>query len=446
MLSTLWPFRQKKSLKKADHSFGSSLEKSYTPIDQLRLGMYIVELDRPWLESPFLFQGFEVRTPAQLQAVKNLCAYVYIDTTKTRKIVQTSGISGNSANTSLSKIIDLKNTVPPKRLGSFEREIVKAEKAYTATDTLINDFMKQAAQGKSIDGWLAKKAVSDCVNAVLQSPDTLLWLIRLKEKDEHTARHSLNVSVLSIVLGRHLNLPDTALVNLGLCGMLHDIGKMRIPYKLIVKQDRLEGEELRIMQSHTTLGYELLKSSDNIDSCVRETALTHHERLDGTGYPRQLKQASISDFTKIVSIASAYDSLTNGRPHQPGKTHLEATHLMTKMVGTKLDRELLIKFIESLGVYPPGCIVQMTNGALAIVAEVNDRMKLRPKVILLRDEEGKPIPEHLVDLTQMTTDKSGNVYAIKNVVNPEHWHINPKQYYSPAFIEKGFGMKKMARR
>ncbi len=446
MLSTLWPFRQKKNLKKTEHSFGSSVEKSYTPIDKLVLGMYVVELDRPWLESPFLFQGFEVRTPAQLQAVKNLCAYVYIDTTKTRKIVQTAGISGNSANTSLSKITDLKNTVPPKRLGSFEREITKAEKAYTATDTLINDFMKQAAQGKSIDGWLAKKAVSDCVNAVLQSPDTLLWLIRLKEKDEHTARHSLNVSVLSIVLGRHLDVPDTALVNLGLCGMLHDIGKMRVPYKLIVKQDRLEGEELKIMQSHTTLGYELLKSSDNIDSCVCETALTHHERLYGTGYPRQLKQASISDFTKIVSIASVYDSLTNGRPHQPGKTHLEATHMMTKMVGAKLDRELLIKFIESLGVYPPGCIVQMTSGALAIVVEVNDRMKLRPKIILLRDEEGKPTPEHLVDLAQMTTDRNGNVYAIKNVVNPEQWHINPKQYYSPGFIEKGFSMKKMVRR
>lgn len=448
MLSTLWPFRQQKKLKKTTPSLGglgTSVEKSYTPIDQLRLGMYIVELDRPWLDSPFMFQGFEVRTQAQLQAVKNLCAYVYIDATKTRNLSQTNKLGGNAANTSLSKVIDFKNTVPPQKLGSFEREIVKAEKAHAHTTSLINDCMKQAAQGKQIDGWLAKKAITDCVNSVLQSPDALLWLIRLKEKDEHTTRHSLNVAVLSIILGRHLNLPETALVNLGMCGMLHDIGKMRIPYKLISKEGKLEGDELKLMQSHTILGYELLKSSDNIDSCVLETALTHHERLDGNGYPRQLKQASISDFTKIVTIASTYDSIINGRPNQASKTHLEATHQMTKLVGSKLDRDLLIKFIESMGVYPPGCIVQMTSGALAIIVEANERMKLRPKVVVLRNEEGQAMPEEIVDLAKMATDKKGNVYTIKNVVDPQHHHINPKQYYSPKFIDKGFSFRKMAK-
>lgn len=442
----MWPFRQKKQIKKIGHSFGTSVEKTYTPVDRLSLGMYVVELDRPWLDSPFLFQGFEIKTQNQLQTIRNLCSYVYIDSSKTRKIVLAPGVFSSSENTSLSKITNLQNTVAPKKLGSFQNEIVKAEKAYANTDSLINEFMKKAAQGKNIDGWLAKKAISDCVNTVLQSPDAMLWLLRLKEKDEHTTRHSLNTSVLSIVLGRHLNLPETALINLGLCGMLHDIGKMQIPYKLISKQGKLEGEELKIMQSHTTLGYELLKSSDNIESCVLETALTHHERLDGTGYPRQLKQASISDFTKIVSIASTYDSLINSRTHQTNKTHLEATHLMTKMVGSQLDRNLLIKFIESLGVYPPGCIVQMTNGALAIVIEVNERMKLRPKVIILRDEHGNPIPEQITDLEKMATDKNGNVYTIKNVVNPEDWQINSKQYDSRAFLDKGFAMKKTARK
>ncbi|PPD40942.1 MAG: HD-GYP domain-containing protein [Methylobacter sp.] len=442
MISTLWPFRKKKEIKKLSHNYGSVVEKTYTPVSQLVLGMYVVELDRPWLDTPFLFQGFEIRTQSQLQAVKSLCAYVFIDTTRTRKIVFTRGITSNSENTSLSKAINIENSVPPKKLGSFEKEIVKAEQAYTDTNTLLTDVMKQAAQGKNIDGWLAKKAVSDCVNTVLQSPDAMLWLIRLKEKDEHTVTHSLNVCVLAIVLGRHLNLPEAAMVNLGLCGLLHDVGKMQIPYRLITRQGKLEGEELKIMQSHTKLGYELLKSSDNIESCVLETALTHHERLDGTGYPRQLRQASISDFTKIISIVNTYDSLINNRANQNYKTHLEATHLMTKLVGTKLDRSLLIKFIESLGVYPPGCVVMMTNGAIAIVVEVNDRMKLRPKVILLRDEENNPMPEQLIDLAQMATDKNGNVYTIKNVVNPDDLKINPKQYHNTNFLESKFALRK----
>jgi HD-GYP domain-containing protein (c-di-GMP phosphodiesterase class II) len=449
MIAKLWPFRQKKPLKNTGGNatahataFSSAVEKTYTPIHQLTLGMYIVELDRPWLESPFLFQGFEVKTQAQLQAVKNLCGHVYIDKKRSRKIVHAHGVTNRSENTSLSSIANLQNNVPPKKSSTFEKEFLSAEKIYTSTDILIDDFMKTAAKGKGIDGWLAKKAVADCVNSVLQSPDTLLWLVRLKEKDEYTVQHSLNVCVLSIVLGRHLNLPEVAIVNLGMCGMLHDIGKMRIPYKIISKQGKLEGEELKIMQSHTTLGYELLKSSDNIEPCVLETALTHHERLDGTGYPRQLKQASISDFTKIVSITSTYDYLINGRAGQDSKTHLEAIHLMTKMAGTKLDREILIKFIESLGVYPPGCIVLMTSGAIAITVEVNERMKLRPKVIVLRDENGNPLSEQVVDLAKMATDKNGNVYTIKGVINPKDCHIDPRQCYSRPFIEKGFSMQK----
>lgn len=445
MITALWPFRQKKNVKKTSYNVVSSLEKTYTPASQLTLGMYITELDRPWLESPFLFQGFELKTQAQLQAVRNLCSYVYVDQTKTRKIIQPNGISSPSEN-SLSKIINLHDNVAPRKLGSFEKEFLSAEKAYANTDSLVADFMKKAAQGKSIDGWLAKKAVSDCVSTVLQSPDAMLWLMRLKDKDEHSASHSLNTCVLAIVLGRHLNLPEAAITNLGLCGMLHDIGKMRIPHRIITKKGDLQEDEIKILQSHTLLGYELLKSSDNIESCVLETALTHHERLDGTGYPRKLTQASISDFTKIISIASTYDSLINSRTNETNKTHLDATHLMTKMVGSKLDRNLLIKFIESLGVYPPGCLVLMSNGAIAIVVEVNERMKLRPKVILIRDEEGNPMAEQIIDLAQMATDKNGNVYTIKNVVNPEDLNINPKHYYSQEFIEKGFGMKKAAKR
>lgn len=449
MLSDLWPFGRKKKLKKEAKSkldFGTSAEKSYMPIDKLTLGMYVVELDRPWLDSPFMFQGFEVRTNAQLLALKNLCAYVYIDSTRTRRIAHTRGPSGNTANTSLSKSIDFQNSTPPPKRGSFEKEILNAKKTHAHVDTLIDEFMKKAAQGKNIDGWQAQKAVADCVNSVLQSPDAILWLIRLKEKDEHTTQHSLNTCVLSIILGRHLNLPEPAMINLGLCGMLHDIGKMRIPYKIICKQGELEGEELKIMQAHTLLGYELLKGSDNLESCVPETALTHHERLDGTGYPRQLKQASISDFTKIVTIASTYDTLTNNRVPQASKTHLEATHMMTKMSGTKLDRNLLIKFIESLGVYPPGCIVQMTNGALAIVVEANERMKLRPKIVLIRDEEGNPLPEQVTDLAKMTADKRGNAYTIKNVVNHSSFQINPLHYYEQNFFEKSFALKRAYKR
>jgi putative nucleotidyltransferase with HDIG domain len=332
----------------------------------------------------------------------------------------------------------LNHGLPPKKLGSFEQEILRAEKTYAHTEALVSAFMKRAALGGSIDGWLAKKAVAECVNSVLHSPDAMLWLTQLKNKHEYTLQHSLNVCILAIVLGRHLNLPENHLHNLGLCGLLHDIGKMLIPIAILNKQAPLDAEELKIMQSHTTLGYELLKASDHMHSSVIETALTHHERLDGTGYPRQIKQAGISDFAKIVAIVDTYDSITSDRFYQSRKTHIEAINILTNVAGTQLDPALVVKFIESLGVYPPGCLVELTNKTIGIVVEVNEEIRLRPKVILILNEENNPVPEQLIDLSKMVTDKRGDIYTIKNVIKAEQWNIDSSKYYQRSVLQKCF--------
>ncbi len=433
----LWSFQYKKNPEKADYQSYSSSEKAYTPVSQLVIGMYIVELDRPWLETPFLFQGFELKTEAQIKSVKNFCNYVYIDKTKTKTIKRV--ISENQAQ-SQSKILNNIDTseIPLKKTGSFEHEISQADNIYTNAEQLMANFMTTAAKGAGVDGWLAKKAVTDCVSSVLKSPDAMLWLTQLKNKDKYTLQHSLNVCILAIVFGRYLNVSKENLVNLGLCGMLHDIGKMRIPLRILNKRSQLENEELEILKTHTTLGYELLKSSDCMDPCVAETALTHHECLDGSGYPRGLKQGSISDFAKIISIVDAYDSMTSDKIYQKGKTHLEAIHAMMTMAGYAWDKKLVIKFIECLGVYPPGSPVVMTNGSLGVVIEVNDKMKLRPKVILLMDEEKQPLPEQVIDLSEMICDNHGNTFTIKNIINAEEWNIDINKYYRDGFIQKSF--------
>ncbi len=417
-IKKLLSFKDKNNLKNSNSDNFSVSEKLYIPVSQLLIGMYIVELDRSWLDTPFLFQGFELTTQAQIQAVKNICDYVYIDVTKTKSRHHPSiSYANKNQSTGGGKILGNFSTEPPKKLSTFENEIVKAEKAYKNSEMLVSAFMKTAQKGGSIDGWLAKKAVSDCVNSVLHSPDAMLWMMHLNNKDEHTVQHSINVSILSIVLGRHLNLPNEVIVNLGVCGMLHDIGNMLIPSEILNKnEDQLTESQRRTLNSHSTLGYELLKSSENIHSSVLEVALIHHEHLDGTGQPRQLKQSAISDFAKIISVVDTYDSLTKNRFEHKNKNHLEATQIMTNMTGTILDRHLVTKFIESLGIYPPGCVVVMTNGAIGMVVEVNEKVKLRPKVMIIFDEDNNPVPERIIDLANMVTDKKGNIYTIKNVL------------------------------
>jgi HD-GYP domain-containing protein (c-di-GMP phosphodiesterase class II) len=230
-----------------------------------------------------------------------------------------------------------------------------------------------------------------------------------------------------------------ALNNLGLCGMMHDMGKMLVPLDILNKPGKLETEEMQIMQSHTTLGYELLKSSHDMYPGAIDVAWTHHERLDGNGYPRQILHSAISHFAKIVTTVDMYDAITSDRVYQKGRTHLEATNILTNMSGSHLDPLLVIKFIECLGVYPPGCVVEMTNGSIAIVVEVNEKIKLRPKIIILLDEDKNRVSEEVViDLSKMVTDRTGDFYTIKGIVKAEDWNIDSSKYYQEGVLQKGF--------
>jgi HD-GYP domain-containing protein (c-di-GMP phosphodiesterase class II) len=431
-----WPFSRKKE-KRPVITETSSLEKVYTDVNQLAIGMYIVELDRPWLDTPFLFQGFELKTEEDIRAVRDICNYVYVDTTK-RKIVRNADTE--QTRTNIHCILDY--GTPPPKLSTFEKEIVQTQKVYQHARVLVADFMEKIAIGGGIDSKLAKEAVAECVNSVLHSPDAMLWLTQLKNRDEYTAQHSMNVCVLAIILGRHINLSEKNLNIVGLCGMMHDMGKMLIPLEVLNKPGKLELEEMEIMQTHTTLGSELLKSSDNMHPSAIDVAFNHHERLDRKGYCRRINPFSISHFTRMVAIVDMYDAMTSDRVYQKGRSHLETTNAMISASGSHLDPPLVVKFIESIGVYPPGCLVQLTNGSVAIVIEVNEKTKLRPKIITLLDKEKNPAQEQVIDLSQLIKDKQGNIYTIKGIVRAEDYNIDPGKYYKKIILQKGFAMKR----
>ena len=321
-----------------------------------------------------------------------------------------------------------------------EDEIQRAKETYQSTGQFVAKFMDRITKGESIDTKLAKQAVAECVNSILHAPDAVLWLTQLKNKDEYTAQHSLNVCVLSIVLGRHINLSEANLNNVGLCGLMHDVGKMCVPLHILNKPGKLEDDEMRIMQSHTSLGFELLKSSQGMYVGAINTALAHHERVDGKGYPNNLTGANLSLYTKIVTIADLYDAITSDRVYQKGRTHLEATKIMFDLTGQHLDEILMIKFVESLGVYPPGCLVGLTNGAVGLVVESNDVHRLRPKIMLVLDEDKNPAQEKIIDLALLPQDFFGNVYTIRGITSAAKYNIDAAKYYKEGVLQKGFIM------
>jgi HD-GYP domain-containing protein (c-di-GMP phosphodiesterase class II) len=422
-------FRKKVPTPQATKSILES-ELTYVRTDNLAMGMYVAQLDRPWIESPFKLQGFNIKTERELNVLKNICYYVYVDQARESKL----SLSAKSRLANNQLLLGK----PSKKRGSFEKEIRSATRHYQATHRLITDFMTKVRNGGGIDAKLAKESVASSVNSILKSPDAYLWLMQLKNKDEYTAQHSLNVSMLSIVLGRHIGLPEQELRNLGLCGMMHDMGKMLIPVSILNKPAELDPDEIEIMKTHTTLGAELLKSSDNMFYGAIETALTHHERIKGQGYPQGLKDSGVSFYSNVVAIADTYDALTSDKVYKKGMTHLEATKILYQQAGQQFDRPLVSKFIESLGVFPPGCYVQLSDNRIALVLEVNEESKLRPRVMTIMDRYMNPVKEMVVNLDKVLTDSKGKPLRIQGIIAPEAFNINRKKHFQEGVIRKGF--------
>ena len=185
---------------------------------------------------------------------------------------------------------------------------------------------------------------------------------------------------------------------------------------------------MKVMQGHTVMGMKLLLSSKNMYGGVIDVAYAHHERLDGKGYPRRLNDIGITPYTRIVTIVDMYDALTSDRIYQNGRPHLDAIKIMTDSIDSHIDPELAIRFIECLGIYPCGSVVEMSNGEIGIVIEINPVFKLKPKVIALLDENKQPIPERLVDLSR-DLDPFGQIITIKKTIRPGDCDIDFNKYY-----------------
>lgn len=409
----------------------SSVEPMQIDVHELKVGMYVCKLDKPWLESGFLFQGFELKNQADIDAVKKECKFVFIDVEK-----QNIALKNPQKTTAYltTGTLEKKHLHPPKT--SFIKEIDRAAYTYGKTSDLVRSFMEDVQMGKAINAAVAKKVVAECVNSIIHTPDALLWMTQLKHRDMYTAQHSMNVCILAIALGKHLNLAETELNNLGLCGMMHDMGKMKVPLEILNKPAKLEPKELVVMQSHSMWGGKLLIASKDMYAGAIDVARSHHERLDGKGYPSGLNDAQITPYSRIVTIVDMYDAISSDRVYQKGRSHLEALKIMTDMCGTQLDTRLTYSFIECIGIYPPGSIVELNSGEIAVVIEVNAHHKLKPKIMLLLDEDKQRRSLHLVDLFLEDGMEVGN-RTIKNIVRADTYNINLEEYYNLGLIGKG---------
>ncbi|MCK9605075.1 MAG: HD-GYP domain-containing protein [Methylomonas sp.] len=414
-----------------------SVEEVQIGVKDLKIGMFVSRLDRPWLETNFRFQGFELKNQADIDAVQKQCDFVFIDTTKQVKVPQYVARSTSYTPDFLEKV------QPPAKRTSFKHEIGKAEVIYQKASGLVKNFMEEVKFGRPINALAAKKAVAYCVDSVLNAPDALMLMTQLKNRDEYTAQHSMNVCIFSIALGRQVNLPVEELNHVGLCGMMHDMGKMRVPLEILNKPGRLSPEELAVMQSHAVMGWKILLTTSGMYSGAVDVAFTHHERLDGEGYPRQLKAEQITPYTRMVAIADMYDAVSSDRIYKKGRSHLDAIKILTESSSNgHLDPGLAMKFIECLGIYPAGSLVELNSGEIAMVIEVNPKAKLKPKILMLRDTQKMPCQEFVVDLALSSATFDGQPLKISTVLRADECGIDLLKYYQSGLLQKGWKQAK----
>ncbi len=378
---------------------------------ELRIGMCVCRLEMPKEESPFLFYRFDIKTQADIQAIQSVCDYVLIDVSRQRQ------------NESDVVISTEKKTVPKKRL-SFALSFEQSALTYRHAGNLIKSVMDDIRFGNPLRVKEIKEAASQCVEKVLENSDAMLLLTQLKHQDHYTAQHSLNVCILAILLGRELKFSSEDLNSIGLCALLHDIGKTKVPLEILNKPGKLDDEELEIMRKHPEFGRDILMAAQNIVHDAADVAYGHHENLVGTGYPRGLNNNRLSSFTKIVAVVDAYDAITSDRVYQKGRPHFMALDILIKGMNAEFDAAFVIQFINCIGYYPQGNLVELSNGEIGIVAEQNKNDRLKPKILLVLDKHKKTVNERILDLALDVSDANGVPYEIKKIVRPEDYDFD----------------------
>ncbi len=385
---------------------------------ELQIGMFVVELDRPWTHTNFLYQGFGIRQAEEIRLLQEACAYVWVDARRTQS-------SSEQALENAAQQAPLQAQIAKVE---FNQAVDQAAPVWHAAREESLRILQAVKLGQELDVAAVKTVVKACVDSILSNPSAMLWLARIKNSDDYTAEHSLRVAILSIALGRELGLPAYQLEQLGVCGMLHDVGKIKVPSAILNKPGALTSEELRIMQSHASEGRKLLMSNQQVTAATVDVAYTHHERLDGRGYPRGLDASRIPYFAKLVAVVDSYDAINSDRIYSKGRSSLESLRILLDAANTHFDEELVGHFIRMIGIYPPGEIAEFGNGEVGIVIGCDPQSKLKPRVLVVLDAQQQPCRERIVDLARGDRDPAGRAYRIREIHGSGAFGIDIEAY------------------
>jgi len=396
----------------------------------LVIGMYVSELDRPWIKTDYMIEGFYIEHVNDIEKLQGLCEFVYIDIDLTKekikldisteasflakiKTIATTDIKDISFNRST------KNTLRRpeheyKKTSGFASEFRTANQLYKEITVTATKIFTDAKAGNNIDIATVRRSATAVVDSVVRNPDAFLWLTRLHDKDTHTHNRSLRTSIWAIAFARYLGMVQEKLNNLAIALLLCNIGKAKLPIELLEKEDELSDEEFLEYQKHVELTLDALKIMGRTPQAIITIIRAHCERYDGSGYPMHSAKDEIPLLAQIAGLVTYYEVITNRRVKENSMDPTRAVEHLYQLRDTQFMAELVEEFICSMGIYPVGSIVELNSKEIAIIVEQNNKNQLLPQVLILRDINRQPVTLYRVlDLYEI--DKSGYAASPKIV-------------------------------
>lgn len=267
-----------------------------------------------------------------------------------------------------------------------------------ACKNIVYQTMTDFSRNLTVDISRFTDTISVLIDDITLNSDVQISLNNISATDEYTFNHSVNTTVYSMLLAKRLNYTRPMLEKLAAGTLLHDLGKVLLDKKILLKEGPLTQDEFEYIKQHTTLGYNALKDCENLPALSKLISLYHHENMDATGYPTGTPAGSLHEFVRIVAVADVFDALTSTRCYRRKWSNLKAADYLIEIAGTKLDLNLVSNFIQQIAVYPNGSTVQLSNQTLAIIKDQNKNMPLRPIVRVFADSNGKEIDMYEIDL------------------------------------------------
>tara|TARA_R110002072_G_scaffold99983_1_gene219945 strand:+ start:786 stop:2138 length:1353 start_codon:yes stop_codon:yes gene_type:complete len=420
-------------------------------VNALKEGMFVADLDCPWHETPFPLQGFYIRLDDDVQALTQYCKYVYVDVQKQKtKMAQEAHtpFDGKKKKPIIEKktevhVVNLppiviKSPITHRVVNTINKEVTKAEKLHKHVYEAISHVFSSVLDDNPLTLRQTLKETENVaegmVDSVIRNPDALVWLAKMNDQDAYSYQHSVKASIWALVFGRHLGLDKSQLKSLAMGVLLAHLGKTKLSQELL---DVIEGSEIEAhpeykaeYQQYVQHSLAVLASMEDLPKGVLSIVEFHQERHNGTGFPKGVTGERIPLLAKIAGLVHYYQELITPRDDSMGLSPLAAVSSLYELRNISFQQDIVERFIEAVGVFPTGTLVELSSNEVGIVTGHNQDRRLLPKVMIVLDENKKTLKHgKIVDLKERSlTGKPNDAVHIKDSLPKGAYNIDENQY------------------